>query len=187
MGQHTLCSEKYTGLYPTTVWDIHHTYKDNTMFGYLLDTPATSTEWAWMSYGRVCAHINTGLCVQKGKGQRKWGYGEVVAGIQLTGTSFQYHLDGDYPVCRDKRREGRTVEEAKKINRSEVKDKASICFQRRETQSRVNSWMPLGRIRKRSGRYFIVFQLLSSGQCPVLPSDGWETPEGDAWLYVPSL
>lgn len=27
-------------------------------------------------------------------------------GIQLTGTSFQYHLEGDYPVCKDKRGEG---------------------------------------------------------------------------------
>lgn len=48
------------------------------------------------------------------KGQRKLSYREGVAGIQLTGTSFQYHLEGDYPVCRDKRREGRTVEEAKR-------------------------------------------------------------------------
>lgn len=61
-----------------------------------------------------CAHINTELYVQKGKGaKKKWSYGEGVTGIQLTGTSFQYHLDGDYPVCRDKRREGRTVKEAK--------------------------------------------------------------------------
>lgn len=28
MGQHTLCSEKYSGLYLTPVWNIHHTYKD---------------------------------------------------------------------------------------------------------------------------------------------------------------
>lgn len=80
-----------------------------------------------------CAHTSTQdyACKKKkgGKGQRKWGYGEGVAGIQLTGTSFQYHLEGDYPVCRDKRREGRTVEEAKKINRSEVKDKDLFCFQ----------------------------------------------------------
>lgn len=31
--------------------------------------------------------------------------------IQLTGTSFQYHLEGDYPVCRDKRGQGGTDEE----------------------------------------------------------------------------
>lgn len=47
----------------------------------------------------------------RGRGRRKWGYGEGVAGIQLTGTSFQYHLEGDYPVCRDKRGEGGTDEE----------------------------------------------------------------------------
>lgn len=69
-----------------------------------------------------CAHTSTqDYACKRVKGQRKWGYGEGVAGNQLTGTSFQYHLDGDYPGCRDKRREGRTVEEAKKSNRSEVK------------------------------------------------------------------
>lgn len=29
-----------------------------------------------MSHGEVCAHINTELCVQRGRGGRKWGYGE---------------------------------------------------------------------------------------------------------------
>lgn len=55
-----------------------------------------------MSHGGVCAHINTKLCVQREeiRGQ-EWVYGG--AGIQLTGTSFQYHLEGDYPVCRDKK------------------------------------------------------------------------------------
>lgn len=68
-------------------------------------------EWATVE----CAHTSTqDYACKRGKGQRKWGYGEGVAGIQLTGTSFQYHLDGDYPVCRDKRREGRTIEEAKR-------------------------------------------------------------------------
>lgn len=53
-----------------------------------------------------CAHTSTqDYACKRGKGQRKWNYREGVAGIQLTGTSFQYHLEGDYPVCRDKRRE----------------------------------------------------------------------------------
>lgn len=58
-----------------------------------------------------------------GTGRRKWGNGEGAAGIQLTGTSFQYHLEGDYPVCRDKRGEGQMRHRSKKINRSELTDK----------------------------------------------------------------
>lgn len=38
-------------------------------------------------------------------GQKKIGVMVGRGGIQLTGTSFQYHLEGDYPVCRDQRGE----------------------------------------------------------------------------------
>lgn len=64
-----------------------------------------------MSHGGVCAHINTELCVQGGEGKENGvmvGGGQ--AGNQLTGTSFQYHLEGDYPVCRDERGKGGTDE-----------------------------------------------------------------------------
>lgn len=78
----------------------------------LADTLATSsTEWAWMSHGEVCAHINTELCVQGGEGNEMGLWGRGGGGWQLTGTSFQYHLEGDYPVCRDKRGEEGTDEE----------------------------------------------------------------------------
>lgn len=47
------------------------------------------------------------------------------ADIKLTGTSFQYHLEGDYPVCRDKKKErgGQMRKRSRKIIRSEVTDK----------------------------------------------------------------
>lgn len=57
-----------------------------------------------MSRGGKCAHINTGRCVQGEAEQKKVMKGR---GIQLTGTSFQYHLEGDYPDCRDQRGRGR--------------------------------------------------------------------------------
>lgn len=76
----------------------------------------------------MCAHINTELCVQRGskggKKMRVWGAkegrGGGRAGIQLTGTSFQYHLEGDYPVCTDKRgkwgeKEGQMRKRSRKI------------------------------------------------------------------------
>lgn len=75
-----------------------------------------------MSHGGVCAHINTELCVQRAEGEEN---GIMGPGIQLTGTSFQYHLEGDYPVCRDKRRgkEGQMRNRSRKVNTSEVRDK----------------------------------------------------------------
>lgn len=38
------------------------------------------------------------------RAKENWGDGGE-GGIQLTGTSFQYHLEGDYPVCREQRGE----------------------------------------------------------------------------------
>lgn len=73
----------------------------------------------------------------------EWRGGVMGAGIQLTGTSFQYHLEGDYPVCRNKRGRGRREEQMRKrsreINRSKVTDKRiRICFrfkQRKKKQT----------------------------------------------------
>lgn len=77
-----------------------------------------------MSHGGVCAHINTELCVQGGEGEENGVMGRVGAVIQLTGTSFQYHLEGDYPVCRDKRGKGGQMRNrSRKSKRSEVTDK----------------------------------------------------------------
>lgn len=54
-------------------------------------------------------HIDTELCVQEGGGG--------ITSSQLTGTSFQYHLEGDYPSSR----EGGDRENRSK--RSEVTDR----------------------------------------------------------------
>ena len=60
-----------------------------------------------MECARTSTH-NYACKGERGEENGVWGGG---AGIQLTGTSFQYHLEGDYPVCRDKRGEGGTDEE----------------------------------------------------------------------------
>lgn len=52
----------------------------------------------------------------KGERAKKMG-----AGIQLTGTSFQYHLEGDYPVCRDKRGKGGGTDEEQEQKDQQVR------------------------------------------------------------------
>lgn len=105
-----------------------------------------------MSHGEVCAHINTELCVQGGEGNENgvMGVGGGVAGIQLTGTSFQYHLEGDYPVCRDKRGEEGTDEEQEQKDQQVRghRQKGRICFrfkQSKRKQGQNNLKMPSGR------------------------------------------
>ena len=69
--------------------------------------------------------------------------GSMGAGIQLTGTSFQYHLEGDYPVCKGKKggREGGTDEEQEQKNEQVRghKVKGPICFQSRQRNKRVGA------------------------------------------------
>lgn len=53
-----------------------------------------------------CAHTSTQDYACRGRRAKESDGGRIMGrgrgrGIQLTGTSFQYHLEGDYPVCRE--------------------------------------------------------------------------------------
>lgn len=50
-----------------------------------------------------CARTSTQDDACRGGRAKESEEGEEGRGNQLTGTSFQYHLEGDYPVCKDQR------------------------------------------------------------------------------------